>query len=61
MLFVFIFLVITLIGFGINRWASSIDDISCFMLVMSIGLFIEVIGLVGFAISTGLYLGDLFS
>lgn len=61
MLFVFIFLAITLIGFGINRWASSIDDIPRFMLVMSIGLFIEVIGLVGFAISTGLYLGDLFS
>ena len=60
MLFVFIFLVVILIGLGINRWASSIDDISCFMLVVSFGLFIEVIGLVGFAISTGLYLGNLF-
>lgn len=61
MLFVFIFLVVSLIGLGINRWASSIDDILCFMLVVSFGLFIEVIGLVGFAISTGLYLGNLFS
>lgn len=43
MLSVFIFLVITLIGFGINRRASSIYDIPRFMLVMSIGSFIEAI------------------
>lgn len=60
MLFVFIFLVVILIGLRINRWASSIDDTPCFILVVSFGLFIEVIGLVGFAISTGLYLGNLF-
>ncbi len=57
MLFVFIFLVIILIGLGINRRASSIYDVPRFMLVMSIGLFIEAIGLTGFAISIGLYLG----
>lgn len=61
MLSVFIFLVITLIGFGIDRRASSIYDIPRFMLVMSIGSFIEAIGLIGFAISTGLYLGNLFN
>lgn len=49
-----------ILSYNSNR-ASSIYDLPRFMLVMSIGLFIEAIGLIGFAISTGLYLGNLFN
>lgn len=59
---VFIFLAMAIVArFVVVKKAMHISDDFLSLLLLSIGTFIEVIGLVGFAVSGGLYLANLIS
>ena len=59
---VFIFLAMAIVArFIVVKKAIYISDDFLSLLLLSIGTFVEVIGLVGFASSAGLYLGNLIS